>query len=135
MMKFKEDIIMKIKKYRKKPVVIEAYQTDKVMYIETLEGRMKANVGDYIITGINGEQYPCKPDIFEKTYELVDVVEDNEPQYINENEDVFFPSLLITNHITDTVKFVALLGFILFLTIHYNQFGFLWLLLMLLFFI
>ena len=58
-------------KYRKKPVVIEAYQTDKVMYIETLEGTHKANVGDYIITGVHGEQYPCKPDIFEETYERV----------------------------------------------------------------
>lgn len=62
---------MTSKKYRKKPIVIEAYQTDKVMYIETLEGTMKANVGDYIITGVNGEQYPCKPDIFEQTYEPV----------------------------------------------------------------
>ena len=61
-----------IRKYRKKPVVIEAYQTDKVMYIETLEGIHKANVGDYIITGVHGEQYPCKPDIFKKTYELVE---------------------------------------------------------------
>lgn len=60
-----------IKKYRKKPVVVEAYQTDKVMYIETLEGIHKANVGDYIITGVRGEQYPCKPDIFEETYEEV----------------------------------------------------------------
>lgn len=58
-------------KYRKKPVVIEAYQTDKEVYIETLEGTMKANVGDYIITGVNGEKYPCKPDIFAKTYEPV----------------------------------------------------------------
>lgn len=57
--------------YRKKPVVIEAYQTDKEMIIHTLEGDMKASVGDYIITGVNGEQYPCKPDIFEKTYEPV----------------------------------------------------------------
>lgn len=32
---------------------------------------MKASIGDYIITGVNGEQYPCKPDIFEKTYEPV----------------------------------------------------------------
>lgn len=63
-------------KYRKKPVVVEAYQTDKEVIIHTLEGDMKANVGDYIITGVNGEQYPCKPDIFEKTYELV---EENEP--------------------------------------------------------
>lgn len=40
--------------------------------IETLEGVMKANVGDYIIKGVNGEFYPCKPDIFEKTYDKVD---------------------------------------------------------------
>lgn len=61
----------KIKKYRKKPVVIEAYQTDAEMIIHTLEGDMKANVGDYIITGLRGEKYPCKPDIFEKSYELI----------------------------------------------------------------
>lgn len=58
-------------KYRKKPVVVEAYKTDKEFIIHTLEGDMKASVGDYIITGVNGEQYPCKPDIFEKTYEAV----------------------------------------------------------------
>lgn len=83
-------------KYRKKPVIIEAVQfedssdriieihefmggdTIRVDYedkdnpylkIETLEGTMKASVGDYIIKGVNGEFYPCKPDIFEKTYE------------------------------------------------------------------
>ena len=38
--------------------------------INTLEGIMHANYGDYIIKGVNGEIYPCKPDIFEKTYEL-----------------------------------------------------------------
>ena len=59
-------------KYRKKPVVVEAYQTDKEMIIHTLEGDMRASVGDYIITGVNGEQYPCKPDIFEKTYEKIE---------------------------------------------------------------
>ena len=58
-------------KYRKKPVVIEAYQTDKELDIETLEGTMHANAGDWIITGVHGEQYPCKPYIFEKTYEPV----------------------------------------------------------------
>ncbi len=58
-------------KFRKRPVVIEAYQTDKDLDIETLEGTMHANIGDWIITGVNGEQYPCKPDIFEKTYEPV----------------------------------------------------------------
>lgn len=61
----------KIKKYRKKPVIIEAFQTDRKMIIHTREGDMKANVGDYIITGLRGEKYPCKPDIFEKSYELV----------------------------------------------------------------
>lgn len=59
------------KQYRKKPIVITAYQTDNIKYIETLEGIHKADVGDYIITGIKGEQYPCKPDIFKKTYEPV----------------------------------------------------------------
>lgn len=62
----------KEKEYRKKPVVIKAYITDKEMVIRTLEGNMRANIGDYIITGVNGEQYPCKPDIFTKTYEKVD---------------------------------------------------------------
>lgn len=79
------------KKYRKKPVVIEAdiYNggedearrlvdwigtvvhdpEDNTLEIETLEGVMKAQPGDYIIKGIKGEFYPCKPDIFEATYE------------------------------------------------------------------
>ncbi len=81
-------------KYRKKPVVIEAVQykgkenydeicefvgmylvmthfdTYQVLIIPTLEGEMRADKGDYIIKGIKGEFYPCKPDIFEETYEL-----------------------------------------------------------------
>lgn len=61
------------KKYRKKPVIVEAYQTDKELDIETLEGIMHASVGDYIITGVDGEQYPCKPQIFEKTYQSADI--------------------------------------------------------------
>lgn len=63
---------MEKKKFRKKPIVIEAYQTDREMVIHTLEGDHHASVGDWIITGVNGEQYPCKPDIFNKTYELVE---------------------------------------------------------------
>jgi hypothetical protein len=59
-------------KFRKKPIIVKAYQTDKEIIIETLEGSMKASVGDWIITGVSGEQYPCKPDIFEKTYEKVE---------------------------------------------------------------
>lgn len=58
--------------YRKKPVVIKAYRTDKELVIHTLEGDMKADVGDYIITGVDGEKYPCKPEMFRKTYEPVD---------------------------------------------------------------
>lgn len=78
-------------KYRKKPVEVEAIQwrgsnlkeilefsseayIDKDNYtlkIHTLEGEMIANRGDYIIKGIEGEFYPCKQDIFEKTYDEV----------------------------------------------------------------
>jgi hypothetical protein len=77
-------------KYRKKPVVIEAEQypldasllkvqrliqwcggarAGKGIIIHTLEGDHLASPGDYIIQGIQGEFYPCKPDIFEATYE------------------------------------------------------------------
>ena len=84
------------KKYRKRPVVIEAVQWtgdnidelfkledfklnytlvngnfDKVLGVYSLEGIMWASVGDYIIKGIKGEFYPCKPDIFKETYEEV----------------------------------------------------------------
>ena len=59
-------------KYRKKPVVVEAFVTEEPMDIETLEGVMHASAGDYIITGVEGERYPCKPDIFARTYEPAD---------------------------------------------------------------
>lgn len=42
--------------------------------IRTLEGDMKISEGDYIIKGVSGEFYPCKPEIFEKTYEVVDKI-------------------------------------------------------------
>jgi hypothetical protein len=88
-------------KFRKKPVVIEAVTCSEVLQnafgdrdvlptwivdaydksifvflpdcisISTLEGSMLAQRGDWIIRGVNGELYPCKPDIFEKTYEAV----------------------------------------------------------------
>lgn len=92
-------------KYKKKPVVIEAFQYEgdlkgsdgnyyvpdwavkafeanvmfydvlyedfPELFIRTLEGIHRVSVGDYVIQGINGELYPCKPDIFEKTYEIV----------------------------------------------------------------
>lgn len=81
-------------KYRKKPVVIDAHRWNPAenpsalpdwlvrqielnpdydgdaLLIKTLEGTMRANAGDWIIKGVKGEIYPCKPDIFEATYEL-----------------------------------------------------------------
>lgn len=45
---------------------------DHGFFINTLEGKMRADFGDYIIKGVAGEFYPCKPDIFEKTYEAVE---------------------------------------------------------------
>lgn len=68
-------------KYRKKPVVIEAVQLTRPMTVETLEGTMRGDPGDWLITGVAGEQYFCKPDIFDKTYELV-----SEGQYDDEIE-------------------------------------------------
>lgn len=60
-----------MKQFRKKPVIVNAYQTKEEMIIRTLEGDMRADPGDWIVTGVNGEQYPCKPDIFKKTYEQI----------------------------------------------------------------
>jgi len=60
-----------MKKYRKKPVVIQAYKCTKEEMIHTIEGDMLASVGDYVIVGIKGERYPCKPDVFHRTYESV----------------------------------------------------------------
>ncbi len=48
------------------------YPPSRLGYIETLEGGHQVTPGDWIITGVNGEHYPCKPDIFEKTYERVE---------------------------------------------------------------
>jgi len=81
-------------KFRKKPVVVEAVQwtgnnreemekfipntilakknAEEELAIGTLEGVMTASKNDWIIKGVHGEYYPCKPDIFEKTYEQVD---------------------------------------------------------------
>lgn len=95
-------------KYRKKPVVVDAIQYDLTKYyvheirefvgsslkldssgnhyISTLEGNMSISPGDYIIKGVQGEFYPCKPDIFEQTYEKADesLKEDDTETLINE---------------------------------------------------
>ncbi|HAK43702.1 MAG TPA: hypothetical protein DCM59_14615 [Clostridium sp.] len=54
------------------PQIIEGCETHhKFLKIKTLEGEHIVSEGDYIIKGVNGEFYPCKPDIFKKTYEIV----------------------------------------------------------------
>lgn len=57
--------------FRKKPVVIKAALVEEPMDIETLEGVMHAQAGDYLIEGVKGERYPCKPEVFALTYERV----------------------------------------------------------------
>ena len=59
-------------KFRKKPIVVDAFQTPVDTVIHTWEGDMRASAGDWIITGIAGELYPCKPEIFAETYEPVE---------------------------------------------------------------
>jgi hypothetical protein len=54
------------------PVRACMYEGVAPLMIDTLEGKMRADPGDWIITGPAGEQYPCKPDIFDATYALVD---------------------------------------------------------------
>ncbi len=50
--------------------------SDVPLWVETDEGEMKASPGDMIIQGVNGEVYPCKPDVFEKTYQTADPVDE-----------------------------------------------------------
>ena len=59
-------------KFKKRPVIIEAERVWQREAIITIEGTMTAEPGDWIITGIKGELYPCKDDIFRATYEAVD---------------------------------------------------------------
>ena len=60
------------KRYRKRPVVIEAAELEDEIVIKTREGELKGYPGDKLIKGIEGEIYPCDPEIFDKTYDLVD---------------------------------------------------------------
>ena len=61
-----------VAKFRKKPVVIDAIVAAHDGSIKTLEGIMSFKAGDFIITGVKGEKYPCKREIFLETYEPVD---------------------------------------------------------------
>lgn len=55
----------------KKPIPLEAYQTNKKIVIKTLKGNIIANAGDWIVTDVNGTQYPVKNEIFKKTYDIL----------------------------------------------------------------
>lgn len=57
--------------YASKPVTIRAFRTDVELVIKTLEGDMTASPGDYIIQGLRGEFYPCKPDVFSLKYQAL----------------------------------------------------------------
>ena len=72
-MQFTGDNSQKIEKFVGKDCVGAGFAGKDCIYvyINTLEGAMKASVGDYIIRGLRGEYYPCKPDVFEKKYELI----------------------------------------------------------------
>ncbi|URI13433.1 hypothetical protein [Ligilactobacillus salivarius] len=59
----------------KKNIPIIAYQTEEEKYIKTLEGIMHAQKGDWILTGVEGEQWPVKKEIFEKTYNIIEKVD------------------------------------------------------------
>ena len=59
-------------KYVKKPIPIEAVQMDKPFEVNTMEGKMKGKAGDYLVTGVKGEQYPVDKEIFEETYRMVE---------------------------------------------------------------
>lgn len=59
------------KRFRKKPVVIEARQIERPMAVHTLEGTMRGDPGDWLIIGVQGERYFCKDPIFRQTYEAV----------------------------------------------------------------
>ena len=59
-------------KFRKKPVVIDASRLTEEERVPTLEGVMTGRVGDWIIVGVAGERYPCRHDVFVRTYEPAD---------------------------------------------------------------
>ena len=74
-MQFVDDdkTILELSDFAGKTISIDYADPEKPIFkINTLEGVMTASVGDWIIKGVKGEFYPCKPDIFEKTYEIIE---------------------------------------------------------------
>lgn len=74
------DVPQTPRKFRKKPVVIKAVKLLEKVKIHTREGTLYGEEGEYLIEGVEGEVYPCKPDIFWKTYEEVTSVDSSQQQ-------------------------------------------------------
>lgn len=73
------------RKFKALPRIIEAYQTDREFIIPTLEGDMKASVGDYVVIGVKGEKYAVKEDIFKICYEeIIDMPTPNKKFKVND---------------------------------------------------
>jgi hypothetical protein len=72
MKKFIKGVVpdLEYKKAFKKPVPIRCFQINEDFEVETMEGLMKGQPGDWLMIGIHGEMYPCAKDIFEKTYTI-----------------------------------------------------------------
>jgi hypothetical protein len=72
MKKFKKGTVPELdyKKALKKPIPVRCIQIEEAFEVETLEGLMKGQPGDWLMIGVNGEMYPCAKEIFEKTYDL-----------------------------------------------------------------
>lgn len=69
------ELIQNFPEYKKivhKPNQLVAYETKEEQYLVTLNGIVKTNPGDWVITGVNGEQYPCDPEIFKQLYDIVE---------------------------------------------------------------
>lgn len=120
-----------MKNYRKKAVVIEAIQWDGTeqhaieiasiedfegmldygtgffdgFYIETLEGRMQVSPKDYVIKGLKGEFYPCKPEIFELSYDSVDAPESFLDRMVKEKADLAEKVSKLKDFIENNSKF------------------------------
>ena len=113
-------------KYMKKLIIVDAVQrtgnnieeiksfldenggaytiTDNSLVINTLEGDMLASLGDYIIKGIHGEFYPCKPDIFKETYDLVNVEIKGKVNITDNNNTKIIYNKIVRDNIPEIIK-------------------------------
>ena len=113
-------------KYMKKLIIVDAVQrtgnnieeiksfldenggvytiTDNSLVINTLEGDMLASLGDYIIKGIHGEFYPCKPDIFKETYDQVNIEVNGKVNITDNNNTKIIYNKIVRDNIPEIIK-------------------------------